>query len=72
MKVNAIDAIDTSELVKKKTDYSTKIEEKVPDHGKFSGKMLDEKVKQANVGTKTDISDFITKISFDKKVRRIM
>lgn len=73
VKVNATDATNNSELVKK-TNSNKKIkeiEDKIPDHdefGKFSGKKTDEKIKDENLATKTDIVDFLTNNLLKKRL----
>ena len=80
-KVNNIKTTDTSNLVKK-SDYDTKIgeiEKKILDHNhdkyiatqEFNKMMTDNfaaRVKQANLASKKDISDFILKNRFDDKL----
>ena len=39
------------------------------DFNKFSGTILDERLKQAKLATKTDITDFITKTYFNNKLK---
>ena len=79
VKVNATDVTNNSELVKK-TNCNKKIkeiEDKIPDHdefittpefGKFSGKKTDEKIKDENLATKTDIVDFLTNNLLKKRL----
>ena len=71
----------TSKIVKK-TDYNTKISEigkKITDHNhdkyittskfdKFTVKILDLRLKQANLAGKNDIANFEKKTSFDEKI----
>ena len=72
-KVNAIQAIDTSDLVKK-ADNNTRIEDiekKIINHDKYitknefnklTKKNFIERLKQANLASKNDIADFVKKI----------
>ena len=71
-----------SDLVKKKTDYNTKIneiEKKITDHNHDKhfttpevNKLISEsfvaRLKQANLASKSDIANFINKTDFDNKL----
>ena len=62
-KVNAIQAINTSNLVEK-SEYNTKIEEiekKILNHDKYI---------TTNLGDKNNIADFVKKIDFDEKIKK--
>ena len=82
-KVNAIQAIDTSDLVKK-ADYNTKIgdiEKRVPDHykyittndfNKFQGAIFDERLKQAELAMRNNLNTVEQHaIQNEKKVEKL-
>ena len=80
--VTTVNAINTSELVLK-TDCNTKIKEieaKIPpDHDKYittpefnklTKENFDERLKQENLASKNDITDFIKNTGFDETLRK--
>ena len=82
-KVNAIQAIDTSDLVKK-ADYNTKIgdiEKRVPDHYKYittndfnksQGAIFDERLKQAESAMRSNLNTVEQHaIQNEKKVEKL-
>ena len=74
-KVNAIQAIDTSHLVKK-ANYNSKIEEiekEIPDRNKYISinefnKLTKERLKQASLPSKNDVVDFLKRTGFNEKL----
>ena len=67
-----VNAIDSNKLMRK-ADFKIKgLEGKyitTPEFNKFSAEIFDEKLKQPKLKTKSCITNFITKTSFDEKLR---
>ena len=67
-----VNAIDSNKLMRKADFKIKELEDKyltTPEFNKFSAEIFVEKLKQAKLKTKSCITNFITKTSFDEKLR---
>ena len=82
-KINTVQTINTTDLVKKQKNYKAKISEidkKINDHyqnkhittqefNDITAENFPERLKQANLANKNDITGFIEKTDFDDKLK---
>ena len=71
-RINCIWTNGTSNLVKKAADYNSKtdeLEKKITEHDKYVTSQEFTRLKQADLESKSDITNFVKKTDFDEKLK---